>query len=137
MSYYNILNVSPNASVEDIKKAYKRLLIVTHPDKNIGRETEFIAIKKAWEILSNPEHRKIYDAKLEFQALQTFAISDKIFFKEFEVDEAGNYTFSCRCQNDYVITQEDADYLVKYVSCCGCSSTIEIIYYNYSQQNYA
>ena len=129
MSHYNVLSVSTNASVEEIKKAFRKLVIDTHPDKNKGRQNEFIAIKRAWEILSNPERRKIYDAKLEFQTLQTFAISDQVSIDDFEIDDDGNYFYCCRCQNDYAVTQEDAEYLVKYVSCSGCSLTIEVIYH--------
>ena len=96
MSYYKILNVSSEASVDEIKKAYRNLALIMHPDKNKGKQNEFISIKKAWEILSNPQERKVYDAKLELQELQSFAISDKVYIEDFDIDDTGNYFYCCR-----------------------------------------
>jgi curved DNA-binding protein CbpA len=67
---YSILNVSNNATLEDIKKSYKKLIIKNHPDKNqnspdINKYNEkFIKIKDAYEILSDEHKRKLYDASL-------------------------------------------------------------------------
>ena len=57
---YDILNISPNSSPKSIREAYKKLLFKYHPDK--GGTTElFIKIQRAFDILSNPETRCIYD----------------------------------------------------------------------------
>lgn len=127
-SYYSILKVSPDASIEDIRAAYKSLVLVSHPDRNKDGHETFLSISKAWEILSDPEKRKSYDANIEYENLHSFAISDQIFIGDFETDEDGNYFYICRCQNEYVISQEDVDYLMRYVSCSGCSLSIEIVY---------
>jgi DnaJ-class molecular chaperone len=66
--YYYILGVSPQASVEDIKKAYRKLSVKFHPDKNDGDsffEERFKEIQEAYEILSNSSKRSIYDLKYE------------------------------------------------------------------------
>ncbi|HHW59544.1 MAG TPA: DnaJ domain-containing protein, partial [Bacteroidales bacterium] len=62
--YYKILGVSKNSSTEDIKKAYKKLALQYHPDKNPGNkeaEEKFKEINEAYEVLSDPEKRKRYD----------------------------------------------------------------------------
>ena len=63
MDYYKILDVSKNASLEEIKAAYRRQALKWHPDKNKSPEAteKFKQINKAFEVLSNPKKREIYD----------------------------------------------------------------------------
>ncbi|KAG7022172.1 DnaJ protein-like protein, partial [Cucurbita argyrosperma subsp. argyrosperma] len=58
--YYEILGVSKNASQDDLKKAYKKAAIKNHPDKG-GDPEKFKELAQAYEVLSNPEKREIYD----------------------------------------------------------------------------
>ncbi|CAL8147772.1 unnamed protein product [Orchesella dallaii] len=60
---YEVLGVKRSASPQEIRKAYKQLVVLWHPDKNKEGETEdkFILIKSAYELLSDPERRRLYD----------------------------------------------------------------------------
>ncbi|CZF85359.1 Chaperone protein DnaJ [Grimontia celer] len=62
--FYEVLGVSRDASERDIKKAYKRLAMKYHPDKNPGDETaaeKFKEVKLAYEILTDDQKRAAYD----------------------------------------------------------------------------
>ena len=64
--YYEVLGVSKNATNDELKKAYRRLALKYHPDKNQGdkeSERKFKEAANAYEVLSNPEKRKMYDLR--------------------------------------------------------------------------
>jgi DnaJ-class molecular chaperone len=60
MNFYEILEVSETATIQEIKRAYKKQCSVFHPDKG-GGEEEFILLKKAYDTLIDPELRGQYD----------------------------------------------------------------------------
>jgi DnaJ-class molecular chaperone len=57
---YKVLGVSESATADEIKKAYRKAALKHHPDKG-GDEEKFKEISKAYETLSDPEKRKLYD----------------------------------------------------------------------------
>ena len=63
--YYQLLGVGESASKSDLKKAYRKLSLKWHPDKNPNNKEEasekFKKISEAYSVLSDPEKKKIYD----------------------------------------------------------------------------
>ena len=65
MTFYDTLEIQPNANENDIKKAYRKLAMKWHPDRNLNNKDEademFKKISKAYEVLSDPKKKEIYD----------------------------------------------------------------------------
>src|SRR5580698_8148391 len=62
--YYEVLEVSRTADFEEIKKAYRKLAVKYHPDKNPGDHTaedRFKELSEAYEALNDPQKRAVYD----------------------------------------------------------------------------
>jgi DnaJ-class molecular chaperone len=63
--YYRILGVPRNASAQEIKKAYRKLAMQYHPDRNPGKEQQanekFKEINEAYGVLGDPKKKKQYD----------------------------------------------------------------------------
>lgn len=69
LDYYKILGVDKNASKNEIKKAYKKLAVKYHPDKNGGEllsEEIFKSVKKAYDTLSDSQKKNRYDSLQEY-----------------------------------------------------------------------
>ena len=62
--YYEILGLSRSASAEEIKKAYRKMALKFHPDRNAGDEAaekKFKQVSEAYEVLSDPQKKQMYD----------------------------------------------------------------------------
>tara|TARA_R110002073_G_scaffold330784_1_gene514875 strand:- start:2605 stop:3573 length:969 start_codon:yes stop_codon:yes gene_type:complete len=78
-TYYSMLGVEQNASQEDIKRAYRKLSLNLHPDRNKGdiqKEEQYKKINSAYNTLSDPNERAQYDTNITFNKLN---LQDSIF----------------------------------------------------------
>jgi DnaJ-class molecular chaperone len=72
-NHYKLLEVNEDASQDDIKKAYRKLSMKWHPDKNLNNseaEEKFKNLNEVYSILSNPSKRKEYDASINGNNIQ-------------------------------------------------------------------
>ncbi len=94
--YYQLLGVARDADAEEIKKAYRKLALKYHPDRNEGSkesEERFKEITQAYEVLRDPEKRQLYDRYGEQglkgpgagQGFQGFDFADalEVFMRDF------------------------------------------------------
>jgi molecular chaperone DnaJ len=87
--YYEVLGVNRNASEDEIKRAYRRLAIKYHPDKNPGdkeAEAKFKECAEAYEVLSDSEKRKRYD-QFGHDGLRGFGVHD---YSHMNVNDIGD-----------------------------------------------
>ncbi|KAH8920339.1 DnaJ-domain-containing protein [Atractiella rhizophila] len=115
-TYYEILNVSPQATQDEIKSAYRRLAIKLHPDKNLGdpgADEKFKTLAIAYQTLSDPTLRKKYNefgpkgAELEEGMVDPEALFSQLFGGERFADIIG--TISLGQDMKTVMQDEDED----------------------------
>ena len=65
MEYYQILGISKTSTAAEIRRAYRKLAVIYHPDKNPDPKAEsfFKEINRAYEVLSDPDKRRAYDLR--------------------------------------------------------------------------
>lgn len=80
MNYYEILEVSPKASPEVLKAAYKSLMQRYHPDKNqdnVEAAAHSVLLAQAYEVLSDSDKRAVYDIELKRQLENSIKVRDR------------------------------------------------------------
>ena len=86
LDYYKILGVDKNATQDEIKKAYKKLAVKYHPDKNEGELLSaeiFKSVKEAYENLSDSHKKSSYDSKRHQTQQSTRSSAQKTYQKQY------------------------------------------------------
>ena len=145
LNYYEIISLPKDASLAQIKNAYHRALLQSHPDKRksdnpkAANEPDISLIKEAYRVLSHEELRTEYDAQLaETASIAGPRPAQVISLEDFEEDrdsaiaaedaEDGPWRSQCRCGGWYRISvalMERGEHLI------GCSSCSEAIWVGY------
>ena len=110
MNHYDTLGVSRTASEDEIKKAYHKLAIKYHPDKNkeLDAEEKFKSIAGAYAILSDPGKRRNYDMGVPdgMSHIDPFSIFNQ-FFQNTDMDSFINGFFSSQGNNPFMGSFDD------------------------------
>ncbi|KAI9494627.1 hypothetical protein BDB00DRAFT_817588 [Zychaea mexicana] len=132
-THYEVLNVSENATSEQIKFRFQNLILRHHPDKRGSvpqDDDQAQRILRAWDVLRTPQSRKEYDAELAArQRRQGAVINSEIDLDDMAYNE-DKLTFSmrCRCSGTYAITEDDLEQGIDVVCCDNCSLRIRVLY---------
>jgi diphthamide biosynthesis protein 4 len=157
VDFYHTLSIPPTASFADVKAAYRRALLLHHPDKrpvsrslhveeslpsivrSVSNSTPSVSdIRQAYTILSDPVLRAGFDSKLRQSTLTSSNSSrvegsqrpaEVISLDDFESSEnAQLYSYKCRCGSAYQISAIELEQDVHLMGCQGCSEVIWIGY---------
>jgi diphthamide biosynthesis protein 4 len=143
LTHYEVLDVSPNATLEEIKAAHRQLVLQSHPDKVGSHQEEhdvrFRLVQQAWECLRSSSSRQEYDMELSLQKKRRDSKRQAAFpihLSELQVaqgeEETGShvvYIHACRCGDEVQLWQEDVPYYNESIllECPGCSFCFSII----------
>jgi curved DNA-binding protein len=98
-SYYEVLGVDNKASIDEIKKAFKKLARKHHPDTG-GDEASFKEVSEAYEVLSDKKKREEYDNMLRFGAFTAGGAAGSVPFNWGGGGQGGTWTVSGMDGND-------------------------------------
>ncbi|KAM6364793.1 dnaJ homolog subfamily C member 14 [Pluvialis apricaria] len=119
---FQVLGVEATASDAELKKAYRRLAVMVHPDKNEHPRAEaaFKVLRAAWDIVSSPERRKEYEIKRMAESELTRSMSEFLSRLQDDLKEAMNTMMCSKCQGKHKRFEMDRDPLsARYCAECG------------------
>ena len=143
-SHYDVLAVRTDASVDDIKASYRRLILSLHPDKLAGKgvsqpstgapvvvQHSLEAVNAAWQVLRDAEARQQYDRVLRAdEAKASVRPWDSVTLGEMDF-EGDCYTYECRCGDFFTLTDIEVTHCrstlsVAYITCYTCGNVLEV-----------
>uniref|UniRef100_A0A182JWS7 J domain-containing protein n=1 Tax=Anopheles christyi TaxID=43041 RepID=A0A182JWS7_9DIPT len=134
LSFYDVLQVSRTATLEEIRRSYQTLALQFHPDKRKANDPEgsseyadrFIRIDEAWKTLRDERLRRIYDAEL-MQRSEEYFVNEILTEADFVFDtESSVFFHTCRCGGYYILPEEVPSGEPIYVSCDECSLIVQV-----------
>ena len=138
VSHYDTLCISPTASEEEIRQAYKSLLLAVHPDKRVSDGNASVIrvsmIQEAYAVLKNRDSRAQYDLELRWKQVyeDQAEVFDRIHVSDMEGigDDGSILRYPCRCgdvfevEGSLLADKENHEYIV---GCSSCSLSLAII----------
>ena len=140
---YSVLGVKDKrATDEELKKAYRKAVLRTHPDKWIetsasssqgivrgieqqGSREAFLKVQEAWKTLSDPKERYRYDEQLlrEEEEVDEVEADKEVDLTDMQHESDGSYGYSCRCGDTFVLEESDKPEggTSVLINCCSCS----------------
>jgi diphthamide biosynthesis protein 4 len=129
--YYDVLRITKNASLADVKRAYQAALLAAHPDKRTGRCTNegltIDLVREAFAILSSSVKRAEYDRQLVTRESRGPRPAQVLSLEDF-VEASERWTYACRCGGVFAITEADMDADVHLLGCGSCSEVVWVGY---------
>nr|XP_034959812.1 dnaJ homolog subfamily C member 14 [Zootoca vivipara] len=119
---FQVLRLEATASDAELKRAYRHLAVLVHPDKNKHPRAEeaFKVLRAAWDIVSNPERRKEYEIKRMAETELTKSMNEFLSKLQDDLKEAMNTMMCNKCQGKHRRFEMDRDPLnARY--CAECS----------------
>lgn len=119
---FQALGVEATASDAELRKAYRRLAVLVHPDKSQHPRAEeaFKVLRAAWDIVSSPERRKEYEIKRMAESELSRSVSEFLSRLQDDLKEAMNTMMCSKCQGKHRRFEMDRDPLsARY--CAECS----------------
>ncbi|XP_069509812.1 dnaJ homolog subfamily C member 14 [Ambystoma mexicanum] len=121
---FQVLGVEMNASDTELKKAYRQLAVLVHPDKNTHPRAEeaFKVVRAAWDIVSNPEKRKEYEIKRMSESELAKSMNELLSKLQDDLKEAMNTMMCSKCQGKHKRFEMERDPLAARY-CAECSKS--------------
>ncbi|KAM3935195.1 dnaJ homolog subfamily C member 14 [Leptodactylus fuscus] len=119
---FQVLGVEMDASDVELKKAYRQLAVLVHPDKNNHPRAEeaFKVLRAAWDTVSNPEKRKEYELKRMSETELAKSMNEFLTKLQDDLKEAMNSMMCSKCQGKHRRFEMDRDPAnARYCAECG------------------
>ncbi|NWS47657.1 DJC14 protein, partial [Probosciger aterrimus] len=119
---FHVLGVEATASDAELRRAYRRLAVLVHPDKNEHPQAEaaFKVLRAAWDIVSSPERRRDFEMKRMAQQELPRSVGEFLRRLQEELREAMNTMMCSKCQGKHRRFEMNRDPLsARYCAECG------------------